>query len=279
MSLTGLSSQEIEQYEKTLLDGVPDTGSIGNIALFEKLSSSDEAWTNDLFWAIRNRLIDEHGKLLRGRGKGGSVRRVPPIATPDRSVEPAPPQFENGNPSTDEDQTERDLYEPMLDVIKKDWSLEAGLKAVVAEITAQGGRRRDGKWSRPDITLASYRVFPYVAGRHFDLITFEIKSYNAIDITVIYEALAHRRAATRAYTIVHIPSERRSELAETLDEICEEAKRIGIGVIVAENPNDYKTWEELVEALRHEPDPQRLNDFLSKQVSQGFREQIITWFR
>jgi hypothetical protein len=54
-----------------------------------------------------------------------------------------------------------------------------------------------------------------------------------------------------------------------------EAKRFGIGVIVAAEPDNYDTWEEVVEAVRHEPDPDRLNEFLAQQVSQGFREQII----
>ena len=98
-------------------------------------------------------------------------------------------------------------------------------------------------------------------------------------MTVVYEALAHRRAATRAYVLLHVPAARQTELQDVVDEICLEAKRVGIGVIVAEIPEDYQTWEELVEAVRHEPDPQRLNDFLAKQVSQGFREKIITWFR
>jgi len=34
-----------------------------------------------------------------------------------------------------------------------------------------------------------------------------------------------------------------------------------------------------VEAVRHEPDPERLNEFLAVQMSQGFREQIIKWFK
>ena len=164
----------------------------------------------------------------------------------------------------------------------KEWNHRApdsGLDPVIVEITARGGRRADGKWSRPDVTLASYKTCPWVPGKHFDLITFEIKPAEGLDVTVIYEALAHRRAATRAYALLHIPHDRVEATEEIVKEICEEAKRHGVGVVVAGTPNEYETWEEVVEATRNEPDPQRLNDFLAKQVSQEFREQIIKWFR
>jgi hypothetical protein len=271
MPLTGLTEEKIRQYEEQLLSQVPQEGAIGNTSLIRALQRVSAEWTEELFWAIRNRLL-ERGHVERGRGKGGSVRRtkvIAPITTALNIAEPIVEQI----------QAERDLYEPMSKVIKENWSPDSGLDAVIVEVTAQGGRRADGKWSRPDVTLASYKTYPYVPGRHFDLITFEIKPTDGLDVTVVYEALAHRRAATRAYALLHIPEERNVELEEILEEIVLEAKRVGVGVIVAGVPSNYETWEELVEASRHEPEPQRLNDFLSKQVSQGFREQIVKWFR
>ena len=64
-----------------------------------------------------------------------------------------------------------------------------------------------------------------------------------------------------------------------VQEVAAEAKRHGVGLIVAEDPANYETWDELVEAVRHEPDPERLNDFLAQQVSMGFRERLVRWFR
>lgn len=275
MPLTEKSEEQIRQYEQLLLDKVPQNGSIGNTTLLRDLKAANDDWTENLYWAIRNRLI-ERGQLERGKGKGGSVRRV----TTDVAVLDAP---DAAQPIARQIPAERDLYEPMAKVIRENWSTDSGLDAVIVEITAQGGRRPDGKWSRPDVTLASYKTYPYVPGRHFDLISFEIKPSDGLDVTVVYEALAHRRAATRAYALLHIPNDipdrQKAALEEIVDEICLEAKRVGVGVIVAERPDDYQTWEELVEAARFEPEPQRLNDFLAKQVSQGFREQIVKWFR
>jgi len=95
----------------------------------------------------------------------------------------------------------------------------------------------------------------------------------------VYEALGHRRAATKAYALLHVPKDKETESESILDLISQEAKRFGIGVVVARDPGKYDTWEELVEAVRHDPDPERLNDFLAQQVSQGFREQIAKWFK
>ena len=48
------------------------------------------------------------------------------------------------------------------------------------------------------------------------------------------------------YAVLHVPPESQAALQEVVDEICLEAKRVGIGVIVAEIPGDYQTWEELL---------------------------------
>lgn len=272
MALEGLSEQDISTLEEQLLARVPESSAIGNVTLRGQLSNS--GWNEDTYWAVRNRLI-ERGILETGRGKGGSVRRVivGTVATQAAPavVDPAP---------TAPAAAERDLYAPMAEVIRGKWAQDYRLDSHIVEVTAQqGARPTGGRWTRPDITLASYKTFAYVSGKHFDLITFEIKPHDSLDVTVIYEALAHRRAATRSYALVHIPESRQSDLQAVLDEVASEAKRFGVGLIVASNPSDYDTWEELVEAVRHEPDPERLNDFLAQQVSQGFREQIVRWFR
>lgn len=271
MPLTGLTDEKIDELERVLLDAVPTSGAIGNTTLRNALS-----WSDDRYWAIRNRLI-ERGQLERGRGKGGSVRRVEK-STSDALTAEAKPSAQDG-PAAPLRYSERKLYDPMAKIIEKNWAVDYDLNEVIVEVTAQGGSRPDGKWSRPDITLASYKTYPYVPGRHYDVVTFEVKPSDTIDITVVYEALAHRRSATRAYALLHVPTEQKGELEQIVEAIRVEAERMGVGVIEAADPANYDTWEVLVEAVRHEPDPQRLNDFLAKQLSQRFREKFMTWFR
>jgi hypothetical protein len=277
MALEGLTQEQIDQYENMLMTGVPTIEPVGNVTLCGRLVGN--GWTEELYWEIRNRLI-ERGLLAKGKGKGGSVRRVPLTVAGMASIGVGTAATALSQVDQAYVAYERDLYQPMIEVIKSRWAQDYRLDSLVAEITAaQGSKQTRGKWTRPDITVASFKTFPYVPGRHFDLITFEIKPTATIDVTVIYEALGHRRAATRSYALLHVPESEREALEPVLEEISLEAKRFGVGLVVAASPSDYDTWEEIVEAVRHEPDPERMNDFLAQQVSQGFREQIMKWFK
>ena len=279
MALENLSQQDVEAFEQELLARVPEFGRIGNKSLRTQLIALGR-WDVALYWEVRNNLIDR-GLLVKGSGNGGSVRR------PEATVEAPPVQgdeTQDGAPAEDvqpdERVTEPALYEPMAQVIREDWTKDFRLDSFTLEVTAhQGARPTGGKWTRPDITLASYKKFAYVPGKHFDLVTFEIKPQDSIDITVVYEALAHRRAATRAFALLHVPEDKKDALEPVITEICSQAKQFGIGVIIASNPSDYDTWDEVVESVRNEPDPERLNDFLSQQVSLQFRETVVRWFR
>ena len=279
MALENLSQQEVEVLEQELLERVPESGRIGNKSLRTQLIALGR-WDASLYWEVRNNLIDR-GLLVKGGGNGGSVRR--PEATVEAPTDQGD-ETQDGAPEGDEQADQRlpepALYEPMAQVIREDWTKDFRLDSFTLEVTAhQGARHTGGKWTRPDITLASIKTFAYVPGKHFDLVTFEIKPQDAIDITVVYEALAHRRAATRAFALLHVPDDKKDALEPVITEICSQAKQFGVGVIIASNPSDYDTWEEVVESVRNEPDPERLNDFLSQQVSLQFRETVVRWFR
>jgi type I restriction enzyme M protein len=67
-SLEGVGNEDA--LKKIMLDAIDPTGiTIGNKSLREKLG-----WSDELFWTIRNKLIDD-GLLIKGGGKGGSVFR------------------------------------------------------------------------------------------------------------------------------------------------------------------------------------------------------------
>lgn len=265
------------ELEEELLSELRPGEVMGNVTLRTKLAT--KGWDEGQYWTVRNRLI-EAGKLTTGRGRGGSVRRVTVEADKEPETIPASPGNATIVTAVNPYPTERDLYPPMSKVILNDWAKDNRLDDLFVEITAhQGAKPTGGKWTRPDITVASYKTYPYVPGKHFDIITFEIKPCDGLDVTIIYEALGHRRAATRAYALAHVPDDKRQDFDPLIEEISQEAKRFGIGFIVAADPTNYDTWEELVEADRKEPDPERLNEFLASQVSQSLREQLNKWYR
>jgi hypothetical protein len=235
-------------------------GRAGNKTLRDELG-----WPEEEYWPIRDYLVND-GRLALGKGKGGSVKLL-------KSQEVVP-----------EGIVERDLYDDVADVLRKEWAKHNRFREYIVEVTAhQGKKDTGGTWTRPDIVVAALRVFPHVLGKFFDIITFEIKSQQGIDITAVYEALAHRRAATKAYIWLHAPKKQGEkpdeELEEKLARIEAEASRLGIGMIVAEDPSKFATWDERVVAERIEPDPAALNDFIAQQLSDTARTEMAPWFR
>lgn len=267
-----MDDQEREKREKEFLNHVPKNGEpIGNKRLREeKLKWRPE----NVYWIIQKGLV-ERGIIKRGQGKGGSVRLILEERSKTQRVKEATIT------STAPDRVkEAELYEPMTKAIKKTWVVAQGFDEFIVETTAQGGRKNTGgTWTRPDITVAARSRYHYVPGVHFDVITFEIKPPDSISITCVYEALAHLRSATQAYVLLHIPLEEEENLADALQDINAEARRHGIGVITADKPDDFDTWNEVVEPIRVEPDPKKLNDFLSTQFSERERNKIILWFK
>jgi hypothetical protein len=260
-----------EEQEKMLLSKVPETGDpVGNISLIREMG-----WTAEDYWLVRNRLVDQ-GVLELGRGKGGSVRRAAKMAIAAALAQPSAP---DGTQLQQDYDKENQLYEPMAKVIADSWAADRGFDDKIVQITAQQGGKVTGKWSRPDVAVAALSTYPYVPNRHFDVVTFEIKTPDGIDITSVYESLAHLRSATRSYVLLYVPPERAAKLESSLLEVYAEAKKHGIGVITAGNAADYETWDEIVDPVRADPDPRRLNDFLAKQFTKEQLERIVRWFR
>lgn len=266
MSLEGKSSEEIQKLEKELIELVRKSGgTAGNISLLRELG-----WPDNQYWALRDRLLNS-GTLLLGKGKGGSVRLIGEEQEADREQEE-----EIGAVA------EAELYDPLSLVLKERWVRDQRFERSIVEISARQGRRdTGGRWTRPDLIVVSYTTLLYIPGRDFEVVTFEVKPWSGLDVTGLYEALAHRRASTRAYLLAHIPQAVMDKEGTEgyLQKIQDEAKRHGIGFVVVTDASDYGTWDERVEAARHEPAPYMLNDFLSLQLTDGAKDELLAWFR
>jgi len=269
MSLDGKSDTEIASLEEQLLLKLREFGGFsGNVKLQRALG-----WDEPQYWAVRNRIYDR-GLLVLGRGRGGSVTLVEKAAAlpvNEQEVE---------QPVDTAQETEISLYAPIAEVLRQNWVKDYRLRQSWVEITAlQGRRQTGGTWTRPDLIVAGVRIFPHLPNKYFDLFSFEVKPSWAVSVTAVYEALAHRRAATHAYVWFHVPDEKATILSETVDVIASEAKRFGIGVIIAAKAEDYESWDVLVEATRVEPDPEGMNDFISVQLSAAAKDEIVAWVR
>jgi hypothetical protein len=273
MSLQGRTDEEIQTLEAQLLERLRSLGSdAGNTTLRRALD-----WSDEIYWPVRDRLVDR-GILERRRARGGAIRIVTPKESMPAPESSTPPGIDAGSPSPSEQ--ESDLYGPVAAVLRGDWARDYRFEQSLVEITAAQGRRRTGgTWTRPDVVVAALRLFQFLPGKYFDLVSFEVKPRWAIDVTAVYEALAHRRAATQAYVWFHCPADELDRNRTLLERIAEEAERHGVGMFVATDPAKYETWDIRVEAQRVEPDPVDLNDFLKLQLSEGAKDVLSAWVR
>lgn len=134
---------------------------------------------------------------------------------------------------------------------------------------------RDGLWSRPDIVSVEVRTFAFLPGKYLELVTFEVKAVHGINVQGVYEALAHRRSATRSYLLLHVPDDQATALEPLIADVTTVARSHGIGVVTAADPGEYQTWDERPPADRVEPDPERLDTFIAVQISDKTRMKIV----
>jgi hypothetical protein len=182
-------------------------------------------------------------------------------------------------PEFRESQPESQLYPELETVLRDTWVEERAFgfdNVWIQTIAHQGKRDTGGKWSRPDIALIGLTNYQYLPGRYLEVMTFEVKTIGGIDVSAVYEALAHRRGATRSYVLLHVSDDPdiKKEIEPTLDVVREEANRHGIGVIEFSKASDFETWDTTVEAIRVDADPQKINDFIKKQFPETVRAAL-----
>jgi len=256
-----------------LLNLVPVDGSaVGNVTLIRQLG-----WSDKRYWYARDYLLEE-GVLVRAKGGGGAVRRA---HVDDSGTTAETATAKDIGEITRAYVHETDLYEPLQDTLKDSWARERYAKPPLAvEITAsQGSKATGGRWTRPDLVAVAVRTYRYLPGKYLEVVTFEVKPSDAITVTAVYEALAHLRSATHAYVIYHVPY----DSAESVKQVIDEARRVGrthgVGIITMGDPAKWETWEELEEARRVEPDPERLDEFIAVQLRRDAQEDVLRALR
>jgi hypothetical protein len=245
-------------------------GASGNRKLRDALQ-----WDEEFYWRVQGRLVSD-GKIVPGRGQGGSVRLTIAETEPEPLDEP-PTELGNERKATpNRKSVERPLYKPIKTTIETRWIERFGFDDVLIEEThSQGSKLTGGTFTRPDITAAGVRTYVFLPKR-LEIITFEIKPKEAVGIMGVLEAVAHREAAHRSYVMFAI-SRAAFESSAEAERIFELAQKYGIGLVLTEDPSQVETWEIVLDAIRHEPDPARLDRFLGDLPSETMKRQLHKW--
>ena len=220
-------------------------------------------WSQDVYWNVHTELFEE-GIIERGKGYGGTAILV------TQTDDPIALQTET---------PEKDLYKPVEAQLAKHWHLRHRLDACLVEnVAQQGSRETGGNWSRPDLALVALKTFEYLPDRIMEIHTFEVKPAYDISVKGVMEALTHREFSTRAYVIYHTGESQLSDYPEA-DRIEKLATRHGIGVIAATNINDLNSWQTLVQAVRSQPDPEQMELFIKRSLSDATKSKILKWLK
>lgn len=252
-------------------------GRIGNKTLREQLG-----WADEKYWRVHQEAFDA-GRIEKGRGNGGSVILVDtinPVAVADVAAleEDSTARTAEANALPQTDIRELELYPPVLQQLRQNWAKRRGLDECHCEATAQQGRRdTGGSWSRPDITAVGFKKYEFLPDVTLEIFSFEIKAAYDVSIKGVLEALAHREAATRSYAIYHTAGRDFADFPEAI-RIEEIAVRHGIGVFAAKDINDFDSWAEIAAAQRGTPDPENLETFIKRTLSEDAKSKLRKWF-
>lgn len=261
---TNITTKRIDEFISALEKA---GGSSGNGSLRNALG-----WKEDYYWKMQGYLI-EKGRISAGRGQGGSVR-----FTESQAIESGTESLQLPSPDegTKDSLKERTLYAALKSTILDKWIKRFALDDVLVDEThSRGSKDTGGTFTRPDITAVGIRRYVYLPKR-LEIVTFEVKSSSSVSIMGVLEAIAHREAAHRSY-VIYATSRTDFDKATEGDRIIELAQKYGVGIVLVESASAVETWDILLDAVRHEPDPARLDRFLVDLPSDETKSKLSKW--
>jgi hypothetical protein len=249
-------------------------------------------WAELKYWKVHAQLYGENA-IEKGRGPGGLVLLVEDgvqtkAVLAERAAVASTPRargkaqqavtIASEGAAAEEFTRELHLYDPVKRQLEAHWAKRRQLDQCHVEVTALQGRRdTGGSWSRPDLALVGYRKYEFLPEKVFEVVSFEVKPATDVSIKGVMEALAHREAATRSYVIFHTANEEFEGFPEA-SRIEELAARHGVGVFAAPDINDFDKWVEIVPAQRASPDPEAVDTFIRRTLSDTAKSTIRRWF-
>jgi hypothetical protein len=136
-----------------------------------------------------------------------------------------------------------------------------------------------GPWVRPDLTLVSYKKFPWTIGNEFDVVTFEVKRPDSANVLAVFEALSHATAATRAYVVFPMSlSEWEKTSPAQAERVRDECSRHGVGLILVDDILSVTpAGVHIIKASRRQIDHDKCSSFLEAVLSAEGRSRISKW--
>ena len=168
--------------------------------------------------------------------------------------------------------TERDLEQPFERLLEVALARELTQNAPEWQVrnTARGGLS-GGRWTKPDIVVATVNTYLSRPIPELNLYGFELKTQAGFELSSIYQAAAQTRFLHFAYVVVPHPKDETWHLRLAL--VRAHAEELGIGLIRLDN--DKATSSEIVlMGRRHRPHPQSVDHFIEERMP-----DLVEWVR
>lgn len=258
------TEEKMTEDEIIFLSKIPSDGtSIGNGNLRKILG-----WESAQYIKSRDLLLGK-GLIQTGRGRGGSVSLIKIVTKKDTNKTTAPRK-----------KTKEKATYPIFKQQLIEWAAnQAWQDHLIEHRPDMGKKNTGGMWTRPDFVVIGCRRYEYTPGRVRDIETFEIK-ITPFSIDAVFETASHSRFATKSYLAIFTGNENQETVLDPQfrSRVESECQRFGIGLLLFKNEPDSSNWEWLVDAVRKEPDPDDVEQYITRQVGEEQKKQIRKWF-
>lgn len=176
---------------------------------------------------------------------------------------------------------ESDLYDPVHDYLEQRFRYRLqpllGELRTVSAITDTAGGPGTGKWSKPDLCLVAYWRQKYGPAWRLDLHGFEVKPEGKCDAGSVHEALNHTAHVHFAHLVWHNPTW--ADDQKRCKEVLDRCRRYGVGLITMTDPRDASSYEVRLQAERHEPAGDAVDEFIDSRLPDHAKAAILDWLR
>ena len=267
-----LESPELSSDERAFLNEIPSNGnSETHHSVYRALG-----WDDLRFWKARDGLV-QRGLIKTAPGKLGvayqriQVSPLDELSQVDEEIDEAEVQEIIKAPSPS-----NQLHDYFSSAIEK-WALENHFANYFIEVASKLERNVVRFESRPDLVLASLETFQFLPNKYIEVLSYMVRGMHDWSLEAVFETASFARFSNRSFLALQ-KDIRTGPPAGLEARIEEECRRLGVGLIIFEDPGDYATFQFKVAPQKTFFDP-RETDRLLESFSSENRAKLLRWIR
>jgi hypothetical protein len=177
--------------------------------------------------------------------------------------------------------SEEALYRPVHDYLEQRFQDRVkpvyGDLRFLSAITARAGGANTGIWSKPDLCFIALWRYKYGLAWSFDVHGFEVKTATGCNPTAVHEALNHTSLVNFSHLVWELPHW--DDKDARCRDIRDRCARHGVGLIVFSDSANVDTFTVKVDAQRHQPAGDAVDEFIESRMPVEQRNIVLEWIK